>query len=213
MKHVQKKHILRQFSLAAASLLVAGAASAAVGTASTNDVTLAGDAADAFAYASGWNPHAGPNGNTSGFDAVFAPYGSGTWSLLDKLDSGSGLQNSGPLTFTFTPPNGTTGGWSITNTSLTSSVTLDLALAVHAGNQGAGWLFDNQTVLPGQTLNGTWNINWTVGQGQGNHPGFSNLTLFARDMVTTPVPEPETYGMLLAGLGVLGLVARRRKLG
>ena len=39
------------------------------------------------------------------------------------------------------------------------------------------------------------------------------LTLFARDMVTTPVPEPETYGMLLAGLGVLGLVARRRKLG
>jgi hypothetical protein len=49
--------------------------------------------------------------------------------------------------------------------------------------------------------------------GAGNSPGFSNLTLFARDMVTTPVPEPETYGMLLAGLGVLGLVARRRKLG
>lgn len=27
----------------------------------------------------------------------------------------------------------------------------------------------------------------------------------------TPVPEPETYAMLLAGLGVLGAVARRRK--
>jgi hypothetical protein len=26
-----------------------------------------------------------------------------------------------------------------------------------------------------------------------------------------PVPEPETYGMMLAGLGVLGLLARRRK--
>ena len=26
-----------------------------------------------------------------------------------------------------------------------------------------------------------------------------------------PIPEPETYAMLLAGLGVLGLVARRRK--
>jgi hypothetical protein len=28
-----------------------------------------------------------------------------------------------------------------------------------------------------------------------------------------PVPEPETYGMMLAGLGILGFLARRRKLG
>ena len=28
---------------------------------------------------------------------------------------------------------------------------------------------------------------------------------------TTPVPEPETYAMLLAGLGVMGAIARRRK--
>jgi PEP-CTERM motif len=30
--------------------------------------------------------------------------------------------------------------------------------------------------------------------------------------MVTPVPEPETYGMLLAGLGMLGFVARRRKM-
>jgi hypothetical protein len=28
--------------------------------------------------------------------------------------------------------------------------------------------------------------------------------------VTAPVPEPETYALLLAGLGAVGFVARRR---
>ena len=30
------------------------------------------------------------------------------------------------------------------------------------------------------------------------------------DAVAMPVPEPETFAMLLAGLGALGLMARRR---
>ena len=30
-------------------------------------------------------------------------------------------------------------------------------------------------------------------------------------MMLAPVPEPETYGMMLGGLGVLGFLARRRK--
>jgi hypothetical protein len=32
-------------------------------------------------------------------------------------------------------------------------------------------------------------------------------------VVTTPVPEPETYAMLLAGLGLVGVVGRRRRSG
>lgn len=42
-----------------------------------------------------------------------------------------------------------------------------------------------------------------IGAGQGG--GFFNLT-----STLAPVPEPETYGMLLAGLGLMGIMARRR---
>ena len=38
--------------------------------------------------------------------------------------------------------------------------------------------------------------------------GFSEV---APEGVFAPVPEPETYALMLAGLGVLGLVARRRR--
>ena len=39
----------------------------------------------------------------------------------------------------------------------------------------------------------------------------SSALAFQLDQVTTPVPEPETYALMLAGMGVVGLVARRRK--
>lgn len=38
-----------------------------------------------------------------------------------------------------------------------------------------------------------------------NTPGFYGFNLDV-----TPVPEPETYAMLLAGLGMVGFIARRR---
>lgn len=44
-----------------------------------------------------------------------------------------------------------------------------------------------------------------VATGAGTYNGTVSLV--------SPVPEPETYGMLLAGLGMIGFVARRRKMG
>ena len=36
---------------------------------------------------------------------------------------------------------------------------------------------------------------------------------FGGSVMLNPVPEPETYGLMLAGLGVVGMLARRRRLG
>jgi len=45
--------------------------------------------------------------------------------------------------------------------------------------------------------------------GLGSTAGFEEWS--TRTAIPSPVPEPETYVMLLAGLGLMGFVARRRK--
>jgi hypothetical protein len=53
---------------------------------------------------------------------------------------------------------------------------------------------------------------WTVWSIDSNVAGLGRLADFAPDanINVAAVPEPATYGMLLAGLGMLGMVARRR---
>ena len=46
--------------------------------------------------------------------------------------------------------------------------------------------------------------------GTANQTGFDNIT-FGTSVPVPGVPEPETYALMLAGLGVLGFIARRRK--
>jgi len=45
-----------------------------------------------------------------------------------------------------------------------------------------------------------------------DHPGYS-LSVFGVGNSVPAVPEPETYAMMLAGLGLLGMMARRRRQG
>ncbi len=62
---------------------------------------------------------------------------------------------------------------------------------------------------------------WAISPGNDTLAGSSHMLYFTAGPndethglfgVLTPVPEPSTYGMMLAGLGVLGLLIRRRAL-
>jgi hypothetical protein len=187
-------------SLSCGSALAAPCTGSNVGTSQTSDVTFAGLASDACVI-SGVNAQSGPVGDTSAFDGTFG----GGWSLLGKVTSSIGSSTLDGVTFTwgFLQTTGTTGTWTL---QADQNVTADFVFAMHASNNTGSFLFDNQEVFA--QAPGTWSIQW-VNNG-GNNPDFSNLTLFARD-ITTAVPEPETYALMLAGLGVMGFVARRRR--
>jgi len=52
----------------------------------------------------------------------------------------------------------------------------------------------------------TTSLFFAGGYNSNDYIGLDNVTVTA-----APVPEPETYAMMLAGLGALGFIARRRK--
>ena len=54
-----------------------------------------------------------------------------------------------------------------------------------------------------------WNSSVTIGTTAGG--GFAAVDVPGLELVATAVPEAQTWAMLLAGMGLMGVVARRRK--
>jgi hypothetical protein len=83
-------------------------------------------------------------------------------------------------------------------------------LAQGTGHWGGGSLTQNGNIVTGYEGNGLLKLNGSytsISFYTPNTENYYGITVGA----AAAVPEPETWGMLLGGLSVLGLLARRRK--
>ena len=163
-----------------------------IGTATVADVTLGAANADKLSYGNGINPQSqGPRGGSYGFGPAFAGTGTGSWTRMaafgSSADNGFQLSSSAlgsPLTMSFDKTDGRNGAWTLTNNDAAKDVELDLVFAIHTGGGSGAFLFDEQLIAAGQTLNGTWALNLLNNGGQ--FSGYSNMTVFARNLTATP---------------------------
>ena len=215
------KRLVNLAAVALVSLAVSAPAFAipTIGGASRDDVTLNLEIADAISFSPRVNPSQGPDGNISGFSNAFAAAGTGSWSLVGKTSTSTASFTYNELTLDFKKLTNTTGLWSVTNTDQERDATLDLVLAIHASTASTAFLFDNQSILAGQTLSGEWRIEWL--NNGGRIPAFSNVALFGRDVLmqmppddnteTPPGEVPEPASLTLLGLGLLSMSALRKR--
>jgi len=219
MKRVNNKMLAGIFLLGSGAMALIPQAYAAGycadGTASEgisqSDVTLGGISADDCFGVVGGNITGG--GKHAGAPVLNAmDWGSG-WTYLDS--PGESTVSFMDVSFVTEVTAGASGTWTLTGENINAGtlpnlpIAIDLVVGLKAGNEYALWGFDN--VIFNGAASGTFSIAFT--NNGGNHPALSHMILFAREAgggSITAVPEPETYAMLLAGLGLVGFAARRR---
>jgi probable HAF family extracellular repeat protein len=91
----------------------------------------------------------------------------------------------------------------------------DLNNFLSVSDASAGWVLD--------IANGINDNGWIIGNAHNTLTNVDHAFLLTPcptctsypyvDFVPAPVPEPETYAMFMAGLGLMGFIARRRKNG
>jgi hypothetical protein len=181
--------------------------------------------------------HSAPNlvGNGS-FEADVQAAGS--WNIYSSLTSWTGVQNIELRNNDYgTAQNGvnfveldTTSNNAMKQTIIASAGEYDLSFwysarpGVAAGSNGLSYSFGS---LTGDVLTATAGTAVNVWQhyvGRVHLDGATDLTFAAiqtsdslggslDNVSVTAVPEPETYALMLAGLGLIGAVLRRRKAG
>lgn len=138
------------------------------------------------------------------------------WGAHDLLESALGLTGGGLVydTYKFTLTGTSTVASSVSSLGTLVPASYSLFAVGSDGLVGTAddvatpyaWNFGGAPTVHSVTL-GAGTYYYTV---FGVAPGAAAYSLNSA-ATAVPVPEPETYAMLLAGLGVVGFVARRRK--
>lgn len=144
------------------------------------------------------------------FDIGGLPTGA-NWQIL-SADGAAGLPGtllaSGSSTIASTEYLGASLGYSlhkeIINTGSVSLASGSYYFAVQAISP----FFENYL---GQGAVNSGAAEYVAGSWRAGYQGIGGVAIGLYDSPVNAVPEPETYAMLLAGLGLMGVVARRRK--
>ncbi|XVJ69088.1 MAG: PEP-CTERM sorting domain-containing protein [Rhizobacter sp.] len=153
------------------------------------------------------------------FQAHAATYNLGTVSSGAPLSFNAAVTSAGAFSdiFTFTLPAAFGTGFSLLNFPVGGLFNTVLTSATLFSNADGALFSSDDTIARSGTITST-GISFTGGaSAAGSY--YLNVTgiatgpqggLYNGAISVAAVPEPETYAMLLAGLGVMGFIARRR---
>jgi hypothetical protein len=190
-------------SIAAALLLTLGTGVHAQNLITNGDFETPAVATDSFNTYTNLGGYAG---TTWGSDTT-----SGTHKIIDVADNqfmqfgagdtayaGFGVSTSGDYTLSFDYAG--SGFWALFNQDTTSFISNGPMVQFN----GTG---TESTIL---TLDGGSNYKLYFGAAGAGLPGMAS-SMSLDNVSVSAVPEPETYAMLMAGLGMLGFMSRRRQ--
>ncbi len=172
---------------------------------------------------------------TSGTFAMGDPaqttaFGALGWDMVDA--GGATGSNSNLFSFFFAPVRAFTntplatddnpfggvavgGGNYVTGTTTANSITMDLSSWTQNWGTNGGTNFNTGVSSATGTYDsttGAFSISWNKTIVGGSFDSQTAYWTFNGTAAAAPVPEASTYGMMLAGLGLVGFAVRRRKL-